>query len=119
MTKQICLFFIASTVAAFIGCSGGGASDSLCGKAAKPLAGIVLLEAKDADGGVEILKTFESEVAAECTAKKLEETSKDALQCYVDNKGERGYFIFKKCPEEPGKALVSAVVAKHGGKKEQ
>lgn len=117
MTKRI--FFSTSFLLVAIGvaCS-GGANDSLCGKAAKPLAGIVLLEAKDAEGGPEILNTFESELAAECTAKKLEESTKDALQCYHDNKGERGYFIFKKCPEEPGKALVAAVVAKHGDKKE-
>ena len=119
MITRITLLCASFLVAVGVACSGGGASNSLCGKASKPLAGIVLLEAKNADGGPEILKTLQSEVEAECTAKKLEETAKEALECYDTNRSERGYFIFKKCPEEPGKSLVAAVVEKRGGKKEQ
>jgi len=117
MLIKLCIPTFALSV--LFACSGGGGDDSsLCGKAAAPLAGIVVLEAKDKGSDPSIMKTFKSELIAECNAKKLEETAKDTLECYDKNASERGYFIFKKCPEEPGKALVAAVVAKHGGKKE-
>ncbi|MDC0721350.1 hypothetical protein [Nannocystis bainbridge] len=107
------LFVAASVTSA---CS-GGADDSLCAKAAGPLAGIVLLEAKETGDSPEIMKTLKSEVAAECQAQKLEEKHKDVLECYDKNRSAMGYRIFKSCAEEPGKTLIAAVVAKHGGKK--
>ena len=98
-------------------CSGGAAGGkSLCDRSAGPLSGIVLLEVKDSDDDPAILKTFKAELAAECTAQKLEESAKDALECYDKNASAIGYRIFKACPEQPGKALVAAVVAKHGAK---
>ncbi len=98
-------------------CSGGGAGGkSLCDRGAAPLSGIVLLEVKEAGDDPAILKTFKAELAAECTAQKLEETAKDALECYDKNASAIGYRIFKACPEQPGKALIAAVVAKHGAK---
>ena len=98
-------------------CSGGAAGGkSLCDRGAAPLSGIVLLEVKDSGNDPAILKNFKAELAAECTAQKLEESAKDALECYDKNASAIGYRIFKACPEQPGKALVAAVVAKHGAK---
>lgn len=115
------MFTSALLLVALGACSQGGAGggSSLCAKAAGPLAGIVALEAKDAGSDPGIMKTFESELTAECTAQKAEETAKDALECYDKNRSAIGYRLFKSCPEEPGKALVGAVVAKHGGKRSE
>lgn len=60
------------------------------------------------------MDTFERELVAECRAQKTEETAKAALDCYDQNHGAIGYRLFKACPEQPGRALVDAVVAKHG-----
>ncbi|HEY0135839.1 MAG TPA: hypothetical protein VGB85_17260 [Nannocystis sp.] len=118
MTKQIKIVLAALSLTMIAGaCSGGAAGgNSLCEKAAAPLSGIVLLEVKDAGDDPAILKTFKAELAAECTAQKTEETAKDALECYDKNASALGYRIFKTCPEQPGKALIAAVVAKHGAK---
>jgi hypothetical protein len=87
---------------------------SPCGKAALPLAGIVVLEVKDSGKDPSIMDTFERELFAECKAQKTEDSAKDALACYDKNHGAIGYRLFKACPEQPGRALVDAVVAKHG-----
>ena len=116
MTKTIQISLAALTLT-IAGCSGGAAGgNTLCAKAASPLAGIVLLEVKDAGDDPAILKTFQAELTAECVAQKSDETAKDALECYDKNSSALGYRIFKTCPEQPGKALIAAVVAKHGAK---
>lgn len=103
----------AAALLAMAACSSGkGADNSVCGKAAGPLAGIVMLET-DAKESPDDLDKLEAEVAAVCKETKAEETAKAALECYVENKGTPGYHLFKKCPEQPGKALIEAVVAKH------
>ncbi|WP_434419699.1 hypothetical protein [Nannocystis pusilla] len=118
MTLSIKLSLAALFVAALVApaCSGGD-EDSLCAKAAGPLAGIVILEAKETGDSPEIMKTLKSEVKAECQAQKLEEKHKDVLECYDKNRSAMGYRLFKTCAEEPGKTLIAAVVAKHGGKR--
>jgi hypothetical protein len=100
--------------AAACGSKGGGSDSSPCGKAALPLAGIVVLEVKDSGKDPSIMDTFERELIAECKTQRTEETAKDALLCYDKNHTAMGYRLFKACPEQPGRALVDAVVAKHG-----
>ena len=92
--------------------SGKSADNSVCGKAAGPLAGIVMLETP-AKESPDDLDKLEAEVAAVCKQTKAEETAKEALECYVENAGAAGYRLFKACPEQPGKDLIAAVVAKH------
>jgi len=118
MTLSIKLSSLALFVAALVApaCSGAGGS-SLCAKAAGPLAGIVVLEAKDTGDDPGIMKTFQSELTAECEAQKIEEKHKDVLECYDKNRSAMGYRLFKSCAEEPGKTLITTVVNKHGGKK--
>src|SRR5690348_9266151 len=107
--------FVASSLLLLaVGCGSSKSADtsSPCGKAAAPLAGIVLLEVKHADDP-KVLDTFQAELAGECKAQKLDETAKDALDCYDKNHDKMGYRLFKECPEQPGRALLDAVDAKH------
>ena len=96
------------------GSKGSAGGSPACRKAALPLAGIVVLEVKDSGSNPSVMDTFESELVAACVAQKTDQTSKEALECYDKNQSARGYFLFKACPEPPGRALVDAVVAKHG-----
>jgi hypothetical protein len=95
------------------GCGGGKAAPSACSKAASALGGIVMLEVPGVTKDPKELDRFEAELTAECKATKLEETAKEALECYDENHSKIGYRLFKACPEQPGRALIDAVVAKH------
>ncbi len=95
-----------------------GKTSALCREVGGALDGVVILEAKDTGTGPSIMDAIAKELEAECTAQKAEEKSKAALECYSAHAKEMGYRMFKSCPQEPAKALVAAVVAKHGGPKE-
>lgn len=94
-----------------------------CDAAGEALSGIAILEVKDVpegkEGGVKFVRQLRGELADVCREKGLEKTAADALACYGANKGKAGYRVLKGCDEAPGKDLVAAVVAKHGGKKSE
>lgn len=96
-------------------------SDSGPCAGARALAGVVVLEVKkdkpdNVDDGVKFIQKLEADLAAECTSKGYDKSAVDALACYDKNKSKRGYFVLKGCDDKPGKELIAAVVAKHGGK---
>ncbi len=62
------------------------------------------------------MKTFVSELTDACVSAHADEGAEDALDCYDENHSVLGDRLFEACPPQPGKALVAAVVAKHGAK---
>ncbi len=92
-------------------CAGGG----------EALSGIAILEVKDVpdepEAGAKLVRQLKEELTAECVAKGLDKSATEALTCYEKNKGKAGYRVLKGCDEKPGRALLDAVVAKHGGKR--
>ncbi|MFO0551238.1 MAG: hypothetical protein U0271_22810 [Polyangiaceae bacterium] len=107
---------------------GGSASASAAPKATGPcagageaLSGIAILEVKespdDAKKGAELVDQLRSELTSTCVEKGYDKSAVEALGCYEKNKGKAGYRVLKDCDDKPGKDIVAAVVAKHGGKR--